>query len=450
MNRPLMITAIGVVVIVVAIVANFLVWQQEVSEEPLGNQAAAPQAAAKAAADAAEVAAEKAREAARKAAAAREAATQAATVASAPDAGADVKEKAAEAQKAADDAQETARKAEAEAEAAKAVAKAAAQAVVVTEAPTGSGPTQAQVASVPVDAATGSPPATTEQAAPAAPSFDVVRINPKGDTVMAGRAAPGSKITILDRGNVVGEAKADARGEWVFIPDQPLPPGTSDLTLEAETDAGDKVASDSSVILVVPEQGKDIAGRPTEQASQPLALRVPRETPEKVAVADKPVASVILQKPTAGEVMMAFTVDAVDYDDQGRLNISGHGPEGAVIQLYLDNKFIGRATTTVDRAWSVTPEVLVEPGLYTLRADHVDSAGKVLARVSLPFARAEPLALSSGRFVIVQPGNSLWRIARRTYGTGVNYTVIYEANAGQIADPDLIFPGQIFALPKVN
>jgi nucleoid-associated protein YgaU len=48
----------------------------------------------------------------------------------------------------------------------------------------------------------------------------------------------------------------------------------------------------------------------------------------------------------------------------------------------------------------------------------------------------------------VQPGNSLWRIARRTYGQGTRYTVIYEANRQQIRNPDMIFPGQIFTLPK--
>ena len=53
-------------------------------------------------------------------------------------------------------------------------------------------------------------------------------------------------------------------------------------------------------------------------------------------------------------------------------------------------------------------------------------------------------------FVIVQPGNSLWRLARRAYGSGFNYTVIYEANKEQITDPDMIFPGQVFAVPTTN
>ncbi|HJN60936.1 MAG TPA: LysM peptidoglycan-binding domain-containing protein, partial [Alphaproteobacteria bacterium] len=52
--------------------------------------------------------------------------------------------------------------------------------------------------------------------------------------------------------------------------------------------------------------------------------------------------------------------------------------------------------------------------------------------------------------VVVQPGNSLWRIARRAYGGGVYYTEIYGANRAQILDPDMIFPGQILALPVLN
>ncbi len=76
----------------------------------------------------------------------------------------------------------------------------------------------------------------------------------------------------------------------------------------------------------------------------------------------------------------------------------------------------------------VVPDSEISPGLHVLRVDQVDRNGVVLARVELPFAREKPgdLALAADQ-VIVQPGNSLWRIARRTYGTGINYSVIYRA-----------------------
>ena len=49
----------------------------------------------------------------------------------------------------------------------------------------------------------------------------------------------------------------------------------------------------------------------------------------------------------------------------------------------------------------------------------------------------------------VQPGFTLWGIARSNYGRGVLYVQIYEANQDQIRDPDLIYPGQIFTIPDL-
>ena len=92
----------------------------------------------------------------------------------------------------------------------------------------------------------------------------------------------------------------------------------------------------------------------------------------------------------------------------------------------------------------------IAPGLYTIRVDEV--AGEaVVARLEFPFSRADPREVESDTLlVVVQPGNSLWRIARRTYGEGIRYSVIFQANNDQIVDPDLIFPGQIFLVPSTN
>ena len=52
------------------------------------------------------------------------------------------------------------------------------------------------------------------------------------------------------------------------------------------------------------------------------------------------------------------------------------------------------------------------------------------------------------RVLTVQPGNTLWQIARDRYGEGLLYVRVFEANRGQIRDPDLIYPGQVFDLPE--
>ncbi len=63
------------------------------------------------------------------------------------------------------------------------------------------------------------------------PSIDVVRVEPDGAAVIAGRAAPGAELIVLDNGAPIGTATADAFGEWVFIPDAPLPAGAHEFGL---------------------------------------------------------------------------------------------------------------------------------------------------------------------------------------------------------------------------
>lgn len=283
-------------------------------------------------------------------------------------------------------------------------------------------------------------PTATQSVQP--PTFDVVRVGPLGDTVMAGRAEPGSKVFIMEGDTSIGEVIADERGEWVFVPETPLAPGTLRLGLEMRIEGRPPVQSDRLVEMILPERGKDIAGRPTTGASQALVRKVPRRGFGPTHV---------MQMPSEMGDALALSIDVIDYDDAGRLSIGGKAPPGSTIQLYLNNDLLGRAITGPDGRWWITPERRVEPNVYTLRADQIDDEGKVVARVAIPFARSEPLAgLGEDTVVVVQPGNSLWWIARNTYGSGPAYTVIYEANRDQIKDPDLIYPGQVFALPATN
>jgi len=261
------------------------------------------------------------------------------------------------------------------------------------------------------------------------PSFDVVRVNPEGNAVMAGRAHPGSRVEVLDGDNVFGTIATDDHGEWVFVPESLLEPGERRLGLRMHMDGHDPMLSDHVVILVVPERGASSDGA--------LALKVRR---------DGTGPSEVLQKPGAQDV---FGVDSVDYGG-GNLTISGHAKPGHAVQLYIDNHFIGRTITDAANRWRLTPQTDIAPGTYTLRADMLDERAQVLARRELPFQRAEPADtenLAPGSFVVVQPGNSLWRLAERTYGKGLRFHMIYEANEKLIRDPNLIYPGQVFRLP---
>ena len=91
---------------------------------------------------------------------------------------------------------------------------------------------------------------------------------------------------------------------------------------------------------------------------------------------------------------------------------------------------------------------VITPGIYTLRLDEVDSSGAVLSRIESPFKQEAKDLLDKlfAEAITVQPGNSLWRIARRIYGRGILYMEIYKKNDHLIKNPDLIYPGQVFSL----
>ena len=292
---------------------------------------------------------------------------------------------------------------------------------------------------------------------PTKPTFDVVRVNPRGDAVIAGRAAPNSSVIVRDGQKEVGKAKADARGEWVVIPKQPLPKGSRELTLSAKTPNGTPTQSDRNVVIMVPDQSPSSQKAGTDvpkRATGALAVLVPRRGKAGSIVIQKPsgVRPPSLD-PRSKRVNPAapVSIDSVDYDDAGNVTISGNAAPRAPLSVYIDNRHAASGVSDKQGRWRVVPGGELSPGDYTLRVDNVGAGGKVIGRAETQFTRANPATASPANTVVsVEVGNSLWRIARRVYGAGVQYSVIYDANREQIRNPDLIYPGQVFFVPHVN
>jgi len=170
------------------------------------------------------------------------------------------------------------------------------------------------------------------------------------------------------------------------------------------------------------------------------------------------------------------------------------------LRLYLNGSALIDVTAGRDGQWAIKIGKGLVPGHYAVRIDQLDASSKVVARAEVPFdytaskqaeaavtaplrqserpssssattATVEPGAPSSNlttdpkpanlakaaesatavvgeiQTATVEKGNSLWRISRGTLGRGIRYTEIYAANAAQIRDPKLIYPGQVFVIP---
>ncbi len=295
------------------------------------------------------------------------------------------------------------------------------EAVPAPPAASSAGDQQPAAPAQPADTAQQTPaPETAAPETAAAPSFDIVRIEQDGSAVLAGRAAPGAKVSALLNGETLGEAVANERGEWVIVPDATIRPGAHEVTLSQAGADGAVIASDQSVALTVPDQaGTQPLIVMSETAKPSRVLQKPEtETaaaePAKPAVSEAQVAAVEPSQPAAAAESAAtapasepapqtapepapavtasrsLTVDVVDYDAEGRTTFSGKAAPGSRVRVYVSGRFTGEAAADASGAWNITPTREIEAGTHALRADLIGSDGKVGERIELPFLRESP------------------------------------------------------------
>lgn len=173
-----------------------------------------------------------------------------------------------------------------------------------------------------------------------------------------------------------------------------------------------------------------------------------------VLMATKDGVRVLQPADSSPEMTTNVVIDAITYDAAGEVQLSGRGTDEGFVRIYLDNRPV--LTTPIDTGGGWHTELpAVDSGIYTLRVDEIDATGAVVSRTETPFKRetvetlqnTRTLATARAISVTVQPGSTLWAIARETYGDGLLYVRVFEANRDSIRDPDLIYPGQVFALP---
>jgi nucleoid-associated protein YgaU len=303
------------------------------------------------------------------------------------------------------------------------------------------------------------------------PAFDVVSVEPTGEAVIAGRAAPNATVELRDAGKTVAEATADASGQFVVIP-PPFAPG--DHTLSLATGAGKSEPETSNAVAVsVPlPEAKAVA-----TAAAPAISAAAAPSPPALAM------RTLATSPPAGAARVA--VHSVETDAGGGLVAKGSAGPNATVRLYLNGADVGDVHTKPDGRWSLTINHGMTPGGYVMHADEINPGdASVVASAETPFdypaapaplgapaaaaspapATALPAASASAGQSSAPPsadlvvekvqtaqvvsGHTLWALSRNYYGDPTRYPVIYEANKSQIHNPNLIYPGQVFVVPK--
>lgn len=294
-------------------------------------------------------------------------------------------------------------------------------------------------------------------AAPVPPRFDTFRLSDDGTAVIAGTAPEATEVVVLLDAEPASRVAVGGNGGFAVVFDLAPAPLARSLSLLARYADGTERASGERLLVApvlprVAELAQDPSPLPTADLAPPLPG--PATVAEVQGSASPPVQPANLLLSEAGIRVIrppenaALQIDSIAYSGAGDVEVSGRGGVGGQVRLYLDNAV--QMDVAVDEAgdWHATLPP-VAPGLYTLRADLVGGEGRVDARSETPFLREAPSLLGGAQtgVITVQPGYTLWGIAHDAYGEGLLYVKVLEANRDQIRNPDLIYPGQVFALP---
>ncbi len=361
-------------------------------------------------------------------------------------------------------------------------------------------PAAPQAASPPPQA----PPTETANVPPeqpmVVPSFDVVLIEPSGEGVLAGRAAPGWTVELDNGGIKIAEATADRQGEWNIILDKKLAPGDYRLQLRTISPDGTRaLTSQQTVPVAVGKPTEHVAAAPQSAPTaspSPQASAQAKETggvstdapkpQEQLAGASPQQSSPASQQTTASlgspeekPATPALTFKTVDYQDtgadSGKMKLSGTSAPGSTVQLYFDGKPFATAKADAAGRWQAESEMKLGEGAHSVTAAPVGAVGAAEQAVislerrpaivkapepqpaSPQVAAAEDADETSAAantqgaarpdIYEIRRDDTLWDIAKRYLGSGFRYTSIFQGNRETIKNPNLILPAQKVKMP---
>jgi Tfp pilus assembly protein PilP len=158
-----------------------------------------------------------------------------------------------------------------------------------------------------------------------------------------GSAEPGSTVVVYDHGQRIGQAQADANGNWSLKPEQPLPAGEHAITAKAQDAAGN---------LSEPSPAFDFSL---------MAPGVPG-APAIVSVTDN-------VGPHQGALQKG------DVTDDARPTVYGSAEPGSTITVYSNGAALGTTIADAEGQWAFTPATDLPEGLNKLTATATNAAG---------------------------------------------------------------------------
>ena len=236
-------------------------------------------------------------------------------------------------------------------------------------------------------------------------AIDTISYSSNGGVILGGRGQAGNFVRIYLNNQYIATSGIAVDGYWALELSD-IEPGIYTLRIDELNLAGDVVSRAETPFK--------------REAAEDLAELMAMDTEVEEPLIEVPSESAAVVKAEAADAQPAVQTETET------------APE----------KPLAQAVTQVEV--NVQPEVAELDG-----QDEQSSNGGSAVVEGLPAETALALRAPSKKFRVrtVQPGSTLWAIAKESYGAGIEYFKVFEANKERIRDPDLIYPGQVFEIP---
>ena len=280
---------------------------------------------------------------------------------------------------------------------------------------------------------------------------DILRVDESGITIIAGSADPSTTVEAKINNQTIGKSEVNKDGEFVItgeVSSSDQPQELKIITIEEKEEKTKKIVSKEPL-----ENEEDWVYETKSFIILPGLIKnnneneMQKERLDDVQIFEVQQTDILLKEEFNSVNVEKLTLDRIKYSENGTAILYGRARTDMNVMVYLNNEFKMKTIPGKDGSWDVDLGI-ISPGIYKLRIDETTINGDVKFRIETPFKQEtkELLDKMFTKAITVQPGNSLWRIARRIYGKGIMYLDIYNKNSHLIKDPDLIYPGQIFSL----
>ena len=280
---------------------------------------------------------------------------------------------------------------------------------------------------------------------------DILRVDESGITIIAGSGDPSTTVEAKINNQTIGKSQVNKDGEFVItgeVSSSDQPQELKIITIEEKEEKTKKIVSKEPL-----ENEEDWVYETKSFIILPGLIKnnneneMQKERLDDVQIFEVQQTDILLKEEFKNINVEQLTLDRIKYSENGTAILYGRARTDMNVMVYLNNKFKMKTMPGKDGSWDVDLGI-IPPGIYKLRIDETTIKGDVKFRIETPFKQEtkELLDKMFTKAITVQPGNSLWRIARRIYGKGIMYLDIYNKNSHLIKDPDLIYPGQIFSL----